>query len=212
MSERQIRVEDVTIREGKPQDAQDFSQLVLLSAPMFFPYLFGFDVRNVMKNLFQHTKNYFSFEHSYFIEVNGDIAGMALVYNYKQKKQEKLRTSLLLLKYLKRDMFTQLAYLLRSENIVTQIVERDCYLSNIAVYPDFRGLELGTKLLGLIQEETGKTGNRRVVLDAETDNTRAIKLYERLGYNIEQRSPIFQIKDKSFEFFKMCRNCDGNVA
>ena len=211
MSERQIKTEDVTIRKGRPQDAQDFSRLVLLSAPIFFPYLFGFDVQNVMKNLFQHEKNYFSFEHTHFIEVNGETAGMALVYNYKQKKQERLRTSLLLLKYLKRDMFTQSAYLSRSENIVTQIGERDCYLSNIAVYPDFRGLELGTKLLGLIQEETRRTGNSRVVLDAETDNTRAIKLYERLGYNIEQRSPIFQIKDKSFEFFKMCRNCDGNV-
>ena len=212
MTERQIRMEDVIIRKGEPKDAQDFSRLVLLSAPIFFPYLFGSDVRNVMKNLFQHTRNYFSFEHSHFIEVNGDIAGMALVYNYKQKKQERLRTGLLLLKYLKRNMFTQEAYLLRSESILTQIGERDCYLSNIAVYPDFRGLELGTKLLGLIQEETRETGNRRVVLDAETDNKRAIKLYERLGYNIEQKSPIFQIKEKSSEFFKMCQNCDGNVA
>ena len=200
------------IRKGKPQDAQDFSRLVLLSAPTFFPYLFGSDVRDVMKNLFQHARNYFSFEHSYFIEVNGEVAGMALIYNYEQKKGEKLRTSLLLIKYLKWDIFTQLAYLLKSEDIVTQIVERDCYLSNIAVYPQFRGLGLGTKLLGVIQEEARKTGSRRVVLDAETDNKRAVKLYERLGYNIEQKSPIFQIRDKSFELFKMCRNFDGNVA
>ena len=205
-------MEDVIIRKGEPQDARDFSQLVLLSAPTFFPYLFGSDVRNVMKNLFQHTRNYFSFEHSYFIEVNGDIAGMALVYSYKQKKREKLRSSLLISKYLKRSIFTQLTYLLKSEDIVTQIIERECYLSNIAVYPEFRGLGFGTKLLGLIEEEARKTGNRRVVLDAETDNKRAIKLYERLGYNTEQKSPIFQIKDKNFEFFKMCKTCDDNVA
>ena len=205
-------MEDVIIRKGEPQDARDFSQLVLLSAPTFFPYLFGSDVRNVMKNLFQHTRNYFSFEHSYFIEVNGEIVGMALVYSYKQKKREKQRTSLLFSKYLKWSIFTQLAYLLKSEDIVTQIVERDCYLSNIAVYPEFRGLGLGTKLLGVIEEEARKTGNRRVVLDAETDNKKAVKLYERLGYNVEQKSPIFQIKDKSFEFFKMRKTCDDNVA
>ncbi len=199
-------MENVIIRKGKPQDAQDFSQLVLLSGPTFLPYLFGSDVRNVMKNLFQHTRNYFSFEHSYFIEVNGEIAGMALVYNYKQKKRQNLRSSLLFLKYLKWSIFTQFTYLLKSEHIMAQITESEYYLSNIAVYPKFRGLGFGTKLLGVIEEEARKTGSRRIVLDVEIDNKKAVKLYERLGYNIEQKSPILQIKDKNFEFFKMCKN------
>jgi len=207
-------MDNIIIRKGKTEDAEDFSQLALFTAPTFLPYLFGSDVRNLMKNLFQHMRNYFSFEHSYFIEVNGEIAGMALVYNYEQKKRDYLRTFLLGLKYLKWSFFTQLTYLLKSEHIIVQITEGDCYLFYIAIYPKFRGLGFGTKLLGVIEEEARKTGSKRIVLDVEIDDKKAIKLYERLGYNIEQKSPIFKIKDKNFEFFKMSKDIkkNSNVA
>lgn len=81
-------MDDIPVRKGKREDARAFSQLILLSAPTFLPYLFGPDVRNVMHRLFHHIRNYFSFEHSYFVEVDGEIAGMALIYNYEQKKKK----------------------------------------------------------------------------------------------------------------------------
>lgn len=87
-----------------------------------------------------------------------------------------------------------------------QISESDSYLANIAVYSKFRWLGLGTKLLQAIEEEARKTGSKRMVLDAETDNTRAIKLFERLGYAMEQKSPILKVRDKNFEFFKMSKD------
>jgi len=83
-----------------------------------------------------------------------------------------------------------------------QISEGNSYLANIAVY----WLGFGTKLLEVIEEEARKTGSKRLALDAETDNEKAVKLYERLGYSIELKSPILKIGDKSFEFFKMSKD------
>ena len=206
ISGRQDILKNIVVRKGKSEDAQDFSQLILLSAPVFAYYLFGSGVKDLMKNLFLHSRNHFSFEHSYFIEVDSEVAGMALVYNYEQKKRENLRTGLLLLRYMKWSFFTQLPYLLSSGHVIGQMTQGECHLSDIAVYLKFRGLGFGTKLLGVIEEEARKTGSKRIVLDAETDNKRAIELYEKLGYKIKQRSPVLKIRDKKFEFFKMSKD------
>jgi ribosomal protein S18 acetylase RimI-like enzyme len=73
----------------------------------------------------------------------------------------------------------------------------------LAVYPEFRRRGIGTKLFALIEEEARKTGYNKVVFDVETDNKEAIKLYERLGYSIVNRSPVVETSVKNFEFFKM---------
>ena len=201
-------MDNITIRKGRPEDAQDFSQLVLFTGPELLPALFGSEsnARNVMKGSFQHIRNAFSYEHSHFIEANGEIAGMALVFTPDQMRREQLRTMLFILRYLKLSFLTQIIYLYRSSRILVQITEGDSYLAHIAVYPKFRSLGLGTKLLGVIEEEARAAGSKRMVLDVETDNTEATKLYERLGYTIERKSPILRIRDKGFEFFKLSKD------
>lgn len=201
-------MDNVSIRKGSPEDAQDFSQLVLYTGPELLPALFGSEsnVRNVMKGSFQRVRNAFSYEHSHFIEANGEIAAMALAFTCDQMRREQLRTLLFILRHLKLSFLTQIVYLYRSSQILVQITEGDSYLAHIAAYPKFRSLGFGTKLLELIEEEARAAGSKRMVLDVETDNAEAIKLYERLGYTIELKSPILKIGDKSFESFKMTKN------
>jgi ribosomal protein S18 acetylase RimI-like enzyme len=222
---RRIRMGNIITRKGRTEDARDFSQLVLSTASTLLPYFFGSDVRNVMQRLFEHTRNWFSFEHSYFIEVNGEIAGMALVCNHNEKKRESLRTCLLVLKYLKWSILRRLAYLLKSQHVIRKVIELtyllrsehimvrttegECYLRNIALRSKFRGLGFATKLLGVVEEESRKTGSKRIVLDVGTDNKAAIKLYKRFGYSIEQKLPILKIKDKNLEIFRMSKDIRG---
>jgi len=196
-------MDDIIIRKGRPEDAQDFSQLILLSTATFFPLLFSSNTEEIIRNLFQQPGNLFSFEHSYFIEVNGKIAGMALGYNWEQKRREELPTGLLLVKYLKWSFFTRIFYLLKAQGIVGKVSEKEYYLSNIAVYPEFRSLGLGTKLFSKIKRESEKTGAYKIVLDVETSNKKAIKLYERLGYIIKWRTSSIKISKETFEFFRM---------
>jgi ribosomal protein S18 acetylase RimI-like enzyme len=105
-------------------------------------------------------------------------------------------------------------YLLKAQNMVGRIAENEYYISNIAVYPEFRGLGLGTKLLSIIEREARETGNKRIILDVETSNERAVKLYERLGYIVERGTPSFKINKEAFKFFRMCKflEHDGNFV
>lgn len=93
-------MDNIVIRKGSPEDAEYFSQLVLFAVPEFLPYVLGSNVKDIMKNLFQDTGNWFSFEHSYFVEVDSEVAGMALGYSYRQRKQEEERMGKLVVRLL----------------------------------------------------------------------------------------------------------------
>lgn len=43
-------MDDIIVRQGRPEDAQDFSQLILLSATTFFPSIFASNTEEVMRN------------------------------------------------------------------------------------------------------------------------------------------------------------------
>ena len=133
------------------------------------------------------------------------MAGMAQLHKRMPGKKEKFRLGLLLLKYLKWRFPTKAAGLLKSEQIMCLAAGNECYLSNIAVYPEFRRLGIGTKLLEAVEKEARSIGKKRIVLKAETHNKRAIALYERLGYRIEEELPVFKLRNRVFESFKICK-------
>ncbi len=201
-------MENVIVRKGRVEDAEYFPDLVLFSAPKFFPSLFGPDVRRVMKNLFKHHGNYFSYEHTYFAELDGKVAGMCLAYNYGCKNREKMRTIFLLIRYLGWSLFMRMYHLLKSQDIVGMVEEKEYYISNIAVYPEFRSAGLGSRLLLEVEREARSTGDNRITLDAETYNKRAIDLYSRHDYDIEWKTRIFKIYGETFEFFRMGKSLE----
>ncbi|MBA7710535.1 hypothetical protein ES703_119478 [subsurface metagenome] len=193
---------NIIIREGLPKDAQDFTNLILLSGPNLFPATFGSGVRSLIQNLFRQRKNLFSFEHSYFIEVDDTKAGMIIGYDWKTERREKWRTGLLLVKYMKQKFFTQILSLLKAQSITGRVEDNEYYVSNVAVYPEFRGNNLGTNLLLKIESEAKRYGVERSTLDVEVDNEDAIRLYNRLGYSIVGKPRKVRINSKNFAFFK----------
>ncbi len=200
-------MDDAQIRRGRPADTPDYAELALLTAPELLPALFGSEsnFKKVMRGSFPRTKNPFSFEHSHFIEMGGRAAGMALALTHDQMSKEQLRTMLLLVRYLKLAFVTQVAHIYRSGEIMAQTVESDSYLANIATYPEFRSRGLGTRLMDAVETEARAAGSRRIVLDVETDNKRAIGFYERLSFRVESKSPILRIKHHYFEFYRMTK-------
>ncbi len=198
-------MQDILIRKGKPEDAHHFSELVVLTSPAIFPIVFGSGVKKIMKNLFSHKRHYYSFDRSFFAEVNGKVAGMAQLHKLITRKGQTVRLSFLLLKYLTWRLPAKAANLLKFDRLIKFITRNDCYLSNLSVYPEFRSSGIGTKLLAAVEEEVKNIGKKRIVLQAETHNARAISLYERLGYKIESKSPSLKIKNRLFESFKMTK-------
>ncbi len=196
---------NIVIRKGHPEDAPDFANLALLSGPILFPAIFGSGVKGVMQNLFRQRRNLFSFEHSYFIEVDDTKAGMVLGYEWKTQMGEEWRTGLLLIKFMKLGFFARILSLLRALSIGGRTKDDEYYISNVAVYPEFRGNHLGTNLLLKMEEEAKRCGAEKIAMDVKTDNQGAIKLYNRLSYSIVGKPRRAKINGESFVFFRMCK-------
>ena len=195
--------ESIIIRKGFPEDAQGFTNLILLSEPGLFPAVFGSKVKNVLQSLFRQQRNLFSFEHSYFIEVDDKKAGMILGYGWKNRQREEWRTGLLLIKYMKLGFFARIPALLMALHLVGRAEDNEYYISNVAVYPEFRGAKLGTNLILKMEEEAKSSGAGKIVLDVGIDNEGVIRLYNRLGYSVVSKPMRAKISGESFAFFRM---------
>jgi len=204
--------ENIIIRKGHPEDAPDFANLALLSGPTLFPAIFGSGVKGEMQNLFRQRRNLFSFEHSYFTEVDDTKAGMILGYDWKNQGREEWRTGLLLIKYMKLGFFVRIPALLMALRLVGRAEGNEYYISNVAVYPEFRGAKLGTNLLLKMEEEAKSSGAGKIVLDVEVDNQSAIELYNRLGYSVVGKPMRAKISRKNFTLVRMCKNCDDTPS
>ena len=72
-----------------------------------------------------------------------------------------------------------------------QLVPESYYINMIAAYPQFRGQGVGTALLGQIDELASARGCKLSSLQVFDYNSDAIRLYERLGFEInEERNMI----------------------
>lgn len=59
------------------------------------------------------------------------------------------------------------------------------YIDILAVYPEYRRHGIGRKLLIEVENLARQQGATKIALNCEKDNTKAYKLYEKLGYTPE---------------------------
>jgi len=211
----------ILIRRGTLHDSDDFASLIVISSPTLFPAVFGAEAGNILKALFRHRHNLFGFQHCHFIEVGGKNAGMMLSYDWQAANRERLKTGLLLLKYMKTQVLIQLSTLLEAHTVLSKIGDGEYYVSNLAIYPEHRGLGLGTRLLveakdeakkfGAgrvvleVEDEAEKFGAGRVALEVETDNRDAIRLYEKIGYAVARELEEIRAGKETFKFLRMSK-------
>jgi len=193
----------IIVRKGLPEDAPDFAYLTLLSEPELFPAIFGSGARTVLQNLFRQRRNLFSFEHSYFIEIDSRKAGMLIGYDRQTQRREEWRTGLLLIKYMRLGFFTRILSLLKALSVVERAKNSGYYISNVAVYPEFRGNKLGTTLLLGVEGKAKSCGAEKITLDVGVDNEGAIRLYNRLGYLMAGKPRRAKISRKEFALVRM---------
>jgi len=208
-------VESLTprIRPGEPQDAAEFARLVMMSDPVFLPYIFAERFETILLKLFPFRRNLFSHEHVRIIEIAGRPAGMLLGYSYRQMRSEMLRTALLFLRFAGRFLMRRGLRLLRSmprrprdDDSASWLAEGEFYVSNVAVKPEFRRQGLGRLLLADAVLQAAVLGCRAVALDVEAENREAIRLYEREGFIREAKN--LKVLGR-FEFVRLTREIEA---
>jgi len=65
----------------------------------------------------------------------------------------------------------------------------DCWIEDVYVADDARGTGMGRALVEAALARARARGCRRVELDVNETNTRAIRLYERCGFTLEPKPP-----------------------
>jgi len=198
----------ITIRKSFLDDNRDFVELMLMSAP-YFPILFGYKIKAVLQDLFGYRSNLFSFEHVCFAEVNGEKAGMILGYDWKTKRRENLKTGFLLFKKIGISILGKFLLLMRFNVTVGRMYNGEYYISNIAVYSQYRGKGIGKKLIFEAEQKAKIIGAKRVVLDVEKENISAVNFYRKLGYKVIKEFSISLKRDRILHFFRMVREISG---
>ncbi len=201
-------MDDIKIIKGNETFYEDFINLILFTGEKIFYSIFGKNVKDILKNLYSKKENQFSYEFTNFIEVQNKICGMLLSYSYDDKKKVELNTGSLLLKIMKIDFLKIFPNLLKSFFVLEKLDKGDYYISNIATYPSFRGMGLGTKLLTFSEDVAKNRKMKRLVLEVEKENENAIKVYENFGFKKEKDLDL-KIEDKTFSFYKMVKNLNN---
>jgi ribosomal protein S18 acetylase RimI-like enzyme len=197
--------DEITIRDGRPGDAEHFAELNFLTAPEYFEAIFGKDSKAIFRELFVLPGNIFSFQYSHFMEVNGEIAGMSLFYSYDEKNKGMVPFVAGLIKYLKLRFFAHIPALLKTGAAFAQIKKGDLYSSSSAIYSKFRGRGLGEKLFSLAEEAARKRGLKRVVINIKADNVAALGLRKKLGYILDKKLPMIKVGGKEFKYLQMSK-------
>ena len=196
--------QQLTIKRGNSGNSRAFSQLIIISAPLFFPVLLGPHLDNFMENAYQKSGNLFSHQHTWFIETQGKIIGMLLGYAGDVKRNEGLPTGLLFFKhFIKHGLLQKIVFLLRTQKFFPKVESDDFYISNLAVFPEYQNHGIGTYLLKMAETEALNNRCTNMVLDVEAENQKAIKLYQKKGYSLESTSPSLQLGESQFQFIRM---------
>jgi ribosomal protein S18 acetylase RimI-like enzyme len=192
----------ITIRCARPSDALHITRLVLFSAPTFLPAVFGPGIDKAIEEMAAGQGTLFSYEHAVIAEQDGAVRGMLLAYSGVVKAAQDPRTGLALLGALRTGMIRRLPRLLKLQSAIGRIGKDEYYISNVAVYPEQRGRGIGSLLIARASDEARKAAIR-LVLDVETDNPAAQRLYERIGFRVVSETRPFVIEDHAFAFRRM---------
>ncbi|MFN3283425.1 MAG: GNAT family N-acetyltransferase [Pseudothermotoga sp.] len=156
----------------------DFAKLVLMSAPDFFERCFGKQVEQMLRRLFVKERNLFSYECTWFGSV-GEIVGVVVGYSYDYAKESRLNTGIMILKEIG---FFRFVNLVKVDSVLGKHSKDEFYLSNLAIYPKFRSMGFGRKLVEYVFELARQQNCKRVVLDVEKGNEPAKALYYKMAF------------------------------
>ncbi len=194
---------EFSIVPGRPgEDAGDFARLFHISAPEYAPALFAGKHEMVTRNCFRHKNNLLGFEHTSFLKVDGHTAGMIVAYGWPAKKAQSARSGLLTIRYMKWTFLKRMKALQWSDEVLGKMDQETYYISNLALYPEFRNRGLGTELLVFVEAVARQAGAGNLDVDAEIPNQGAVRFYKRFGMTkVEEKHT--GIDGEEFDFVRL---------
>jgi len=179
---------DLIIRPARPEDANSAARLIHMALGCFGEYAFGngspAKTLEVLERLFVARNNRFNYEHAYLAEKGGSNAGLLLSHPAKIMARLDILTGAPLLKILGVGEMLRLVFRLLPLAGSREAEKDEYYISDLAVFPQFQGQGIGTRLLTFAEGQAVKHGLQKCSLIVAQHNDAARQLYLRLGYRI----------------------------
>lgn len=168
---------NIHIRPAQPADANNAVPLIIDAIGDIANRLTGETeeekVTQRLLELFKRNDNRHSYLHTYIAELDGQVAGILVLYPGKEAPS------------LDRNLATWLIERgVQTPEIDAESLPDELYIDTVCIVPAFRGKGIGTQLFAFTEKLAKQEGFTKLSLNVETQKEPAIRLYKRLGYEI----------------------------
>ena len=181
----------VVVREAQPtpQEGQQYARYSNEASHGVVRILFGAHFEQILGRAYLSPGHDMSYEHVVFAETDAGIVGMASGFSFDDHRTSTVRPVLQAarLRGIRLVPFGILG--LRFFSFVNTVPEGDYYVAALAVDDTSRGQGVASMLLDDTEKRAAAAGCTRLVLDVETANHHAQRVYQRRGMTIEGESP-----------------------
>lgn len=178
----------ITIRKATSLDVNQASILLQQALASFGDHIFGNGDQEksllVLKKLYLAGENRFNFRHSFLAEKGNQIAGLLLAFRSNLMTRLDLLTGQQLLRILRPVEMLQLMMRVIKNPVIKETGKEEFYISDLAVFPEFRGQKIGSALLDFCEEQARKLELKKCSLLVTKENEKAQSLYLTKGYKI----------------------------
>lgn len=174
------------IRRAKQNDAVAAAKLMRIAIEDIAEALTGEEkeerILEVLADFFKQEKNRLSYENCFVCDIDGVVVGLLLCYfgGDAVELDEPLAQRL-------RRMKNDPGLTIEKEAEV-----EDLYIDTVCVAPNYHGQGMGTALFQFVEQYAKENGHARLSLAVEQNNTKAQKLYAKLGYKVVKEIMINQ--------------------
>ncbi|NKQ35228.1 MAG: GNAT family N-acetyltransferase [Chloroflexi bacterium] len=207
---------DIQIRPATPDDAEASTELIYMTMGSMANYLLGHDdaaeAKGVISRLFPREKNRYSYQYTDLALINGKIAGLLLAYPGKVMKS--LEFPMAESMFAVNELPETLRFFYRSLPLmnIKEVEPDEYFINNVAVFSGFQGHGLGKFLMNLSEQKAKEAGLNKCALTVDVENSRAVGLYEHLGYQIVDTVKVKRLEQRiGFPgLYRMVKILQGN--
>jgi len=171
-------INEILYRDARREEAFDIASLYQLSGGGVADYIWslmkdeypGRSLLEIGAERYARINTEFSYQNCLLADFRGEIIGM--VHSYPMTEKSPPCENPVLAPYCALEAVGSL------------------YISGIALYPNYRGQGIGTIMMKQINERAKNLGLKQLSLLAFEQNLDAIRLYERLGFEITDRLTV----------------------
>jgi ribosomal protein S18 acetylase RimI-like enzyme len=179
----------LVIRPARPADSTLVARLIYLTMGIEADWLFGQEkdhsTLQVLADLYKQKNNRLSHAHAHLAELDGRPVGLLQAFPGTILSRLDRLTGWCLLKIMGLSATFRLARIQSAYGDLKETEADEFYISNLAVFPEFEGQGIGSRLMTFAEDLASASGLQKCSLIVAFGHENARRLYARLGYKVE---------------------------